>query len=355
MADGKSIVIYGGYDGYNVFNDVAILHTDTWTWEVKSTTANVQGRADHSATLIGTNMIVAFGFTGVSTSLSILSDIENLDVSTWSWRSVFNTSSDITKGQHTELMSGPSPGVIVGAVAGLAALFCILLIALHLCNRRYNQKHNDDDESLAKETNSLHEVYNMAERDESNYGDVLSSLSDTTISPITLARRGGKRIKRNFTDGVYNPTSPTSFHRFFSTPNMNDLPHSKRDSHHLEILSPDSPLEELHEATVEAKVPQILHIGQQPAGLVATTAKIDRPYSTFDGEEFILMGGGDERMMSPVSESAVDDIPDSVDPSALTSSTPKGKERLSVKQSNDDVSAIQTEVIYSNCRQKTTG
>ncbi|KAI9282509.1 hypothetical protein BC943DRAFT_114414 [Umbelopsis sp. AD052] len=48
MADGKSIVIYGGYDGYNVFNDVAILHTDTWTWEVKSTTANVQGRADHS-------------------------------------------------------------------------------------------------------------------------------------------------------------------------------------------------------------------------------------------------------------------------------------------------------------------
>jgi hypothetical protein len=39
---------YGGYDGYNVFNDVAILNTDTWAWEVKSTTANVQGRADVS-------------------------------------------------------------------------------------------------------------------------------------------------------------------------------------------------------------------------------------------------------------------------------------------------------------------
>jgi hypothetical protein len=284
--------------------------------------------------------------------LSILSDIENLDVSTWSWRSAFNTTSDVAKEQHTEMLNGPSPGVIVGAVAGLAALFCILLMALHMCNRRYNQKHHDEDESLRKEADSLHEVYNMTERYESNYDDVLSSLSDSTISPITLARRGGKRIKRNFTNDIYNPTSPTSFHQFFSTPTMNDSPHSKRDSHELEILSPDSPLEELHAATVEAKIPQILHIGQQPAGLVAATAKIDRPYSTFDGEEFILMGGGDERMMSPVSESAakMDELPDPVDPSSSSSVSPstavtKGKERASepIKQSNDDVSAVQAE------------
>lgn len=259
---------------------------------------------------------------------------------------MFNTTSDVAKVQHSEMSNGPSPGIIVGAVAGLAALFCILLIALHMCNRRYHLKHNDDDEDLGKETDSLHEVYNMTDRDDSNYGDVLSSLSDSTISPITLARRGGRRIKRNFTDEVYHPTSPTSFHRFFSTPNMNDSPHSKRDSHDVEILSPDSPLEELHEATVEAKVPQILHIGQQPAGMVAATAKIDRPYSTFDGEEFILMGGGDERMMSPVTESPVkfDELPDPSDP-ATPSPVAKGKEPTSesIKQSNDDVSAVQAE------------
>lgn len=266
-------------------------------------------------------------------------------MSTWSWRSVFNTTSDVAKPQHPEMSNGPSPGVIVGAVAALAALFCIILIALHICNRRYHQKHNDD-ESLGKAADSLHEVYNMTDRDDSTYGDVLSSLSDATISPITLARRGGRRIKRNFTDEVYHPTSPTPFHRFFSTSNVNDSPHSKRDSHDVEILSPDSPLEELHEATVEAKVPQILHIGQQPAGMVAATAKIDRPYSTFDGEEFILMGGGDERMMSPVTESPVklDDLPDPSDP-ATPSAMAKGKEPTSesIKQSNDDVDAVQAE------------
>ncbi|ORX50605.1 hypothetical protein DM01DRAFT_250918 [Hesseltinella vesiculosa] len=42
MPDG----VYGGYDGYHVFNDVAVLDTRTWTWTVKNTNAAVQGRAD---------------------------------------------------------------------------------------------------------------------------------------------------------------------------------------------------------------------------------------------------------------------------------------------------------------------
>ncbi|KAI8096489.1 uncharacterized protein BX664DRAFT_60249 [Halteromyces radiatus] len=48
MSDGVSILIYGGYDGYHVFNDVAVLDTRTWTWTVKNTNAAVQGRADVS-------------------------------------------------------------------------------------------------------------------------------------------------------------------------------------------------------------------------------------------------------------------------------------------------------------------
>lgn len=39
---------YGGYDGYHVFNDVAVLDTRTWKWTVKNTNAAVQGRADVS-------------------------------------------------------------------------------------------------------------------------------------------------------------------------------------------------------------------------------------------------------------------------------------------------------------------
>jgi hypothetical protein len=197
--------------------------------------------------------------------------------------------------------------VIVGAVASLAALFCILLIALHMCNRRYHPKQNEDNYSTGKDANSLHEAYSMNDRDDLMYGEVLSDTSGITIAPNALARRGGQRVKRSFTDNGYSPTSPNSFHRFFTTSNVNDLPHSKKDSLDGEgyIMPPGSPLEELHEATVEAKVPQILHIGTQPTGLVAATTKVERPYSTFDGEEFIILGGGDERMMSPVSEKSI--------------------------------------------------
>ncbi|KAI9263726.1 hypothetical protein BY458DRAFT_239666 [Sporodiniella umbellata] len=51
MPDGYSILIYGGYDGYHVFNDVAVLDTRTWKWMVKNTNAAVQGRADVSTFL----------------------------------------------------------------------------------------------------------------------------------------------------------------------------------------------------------------------------------------------------------------------------------------------------------------
>ncbi|KAI8641498.1 hypothetical protein BD408DRAFT_403378 [Parasitella parasitica] len=100
MSDRFSILVYGGYDGYHVYNDVAVLDTRTWTWTVKNTNAAVQGRADHTATLIGTNMIVAFGFTGVSTALTVMADIEVLDIITWSWTSVYTPSPGFNTGRN---------------------------------------------------------------------------------------------------------------------------------------------------------------------------------------------------------------------------------------------------------------
>ncbi|KAI8143462.1 hypothetical protein BJV82DRAFT_514585 [Fennellomyces sp. T-0311] len=56
MPDGVSILMqynrYGGYDGYHVYNDVAVLDTRTWTWTIKNTNAAVQGRADVSNFLL---------------------------------------------------------------------------------------------------------------------------------------------------------------------------------------------------------------------------------------------------------------------------------------------------------------
>lgn len=257
---------------------------------------------------------------------------------------MYNTSSDAAKGSTGEMaVAGPTPGVIIGAVASIAALFCILLIALHMCNRRYHSKHNEDEYSIDKETNSLQEAYSITDQDDPMYGEILSSTSGTTIAPITLARRGGQRVKRSFSYNGDSSTSPSSFHRFFSASNINDLPHSKKYSleSYGDIMPPHSPLEELQ--TVEAKVPQIIHIGKQPTGMVAATAKMDRPHSTFDGEEFIVLGGGDERMMSPVSEKSInlgiETLVNTPKPQTdavqegMTTSTAKGKERAH-EQSN---------------------
>ncbi|KAG2177013.1 hypothetical protein INT43_007667 [Umbelopsis isabellina] len=344
MPDGISIVIYGGYDGYNVFNDVAVLNTTSWAWEVKSTTANVQGRADVT-TLIGTNMIVAFGFTGVSTSLSILSDIENLDVETWSWRSAYNTSEDLArKASNDVIANGPSTAVIMGAVGGLAGLFCILLLALHICNRRNRRKsHNDDDaESMGKETNSLHHE-TLSSQDDPTFVELISSTGGTTVVPMSLARRGGQRVKRTYTDGDINEVG--SFNRLFSTSHRKDK--SIEQSPTEELNSPESPLEEVHQAAVVARSPQILQTGQQPVGLVADTSRPQaiRPHSTFDGEEFIVLGGGDERMMSPLTpKDTVQQISYSKPQDYITLTLPPSKQQAATPF-KDESTSIPLEII----------
>ncbi|CAO3675657.1 unnamed protein product [Rhizopus stolonifer] len=130
MPDGYSILIYGGYDGYHVFNDVAVLDTRTWKWTVKNTNAAVQGRADHTATLVGTNMIVAFGFTGVSTTLTVMSDIEVLDINTWSWTSVYTPT--IIQKINEISNDDSSVAIIAGAVTGGVVVFLLVLVILYL-------------------------------------------------------------------------------------------------------------------------------------------------------------------------------------------------------------------------------
>ncbi|KAF1796015.1 hypothetical protein FB192DRAFT_1437934 [Mucor lusitanicus] len=191
MSDGFSILVYGGYDGYHVYNDVAVLDTRTWTWTVKNTNAAVQGRADHTgnenekrlgsvhvywyinmidkATLVGSNMIVAFGFTGVSTALTVMADIEVLDVITWSWTSVYTPSPGYNTGGIGTRPNGgigdtnasgnangpgsPSIAIVAGAVTGGLVVFLLILVAFYLLNNYHQRQRNQTKDGRARGDN----------------------------------------------------------------------------------------------------------------------------------------------------------------------------------------------------------
>ncbi|RIA98480.1 hypothetical protein C1645_731695 [Glomus cerebriforme] len=79
----KKIIIYGGTDSTRniLYGDVAILDTNTWIWSSQDTTNPPSNRRGHTATLVGANMIVAFG----TTDISIESNIYILNILNWSW------------------------------------------------------------------------------------------------------------------------------------------------------------------------------------------------------------------------------------------------------------------------------
>jgi len=58
------VIIHGGV-GQNftgLFNDIAVLDTTTFTWNVIETSGTIPpARYSHTATMIGTNMLIAFG------------------------------------------------------------------------------------------------------------------------------------------------------------------------------------------------------------------------------------------------------------------------------------------------------
>jgi hypothetical protein len=114
--------------------------------------------------MVGTNMIVAFGFTGVSTALTVMSDIEVLDTITWSWTAMYTPSSGYntsipngssggggvggenpteigagTNGPNVNVPSSPSIAIVAGAVTGGLVVFVLILVAFYMINV-YHQK-----------------------------------------------------------------------------------------------------------------------------------------------------------------------------------------------------------------------
>jgi N-acetylneuraminic acid mutarotase len=79
----KNIIIYGGTDATKtvLYGDVAVLDTNTWSWTIQDTINPPKKRRGHSATLVGANMIVAFGRTDVSADTNIYV----LNILNWTW------------------------------------------------------------------------------------------------------------------------------------------------------------------------------------------------------------------------------------------------------------------------------
>ncbi|ORZ17944.1 hypothetical protein BCR42DRAFT_412817 [Absidia repens] len=225
MSDDSSILIYGGYDGYHVFNDVAVLDTRSWTWMVKNTSAVVQGRADHTATLIGNNMIVAFGFTGVSTSLTVMSDVEVLDITTWSWTSYYIPSPGYpgngeTPGGESQinLHGTPSMTIVAGAVTGGVIVFVLVIMTLYIFNFQQKQQER------ALPPLQRQDLLNHDDGDDGDGDD-----DDSTIIPRTDQHH---KLSDPFTRAIFSTTpsssiaatSPTLIDPFPSTPSSSTSP-----------------------------------------------------------------------------------------------------------------------------------
>lgn len=108
-------------------------------------------------------MIVAFGFTGVLTALTVMSDIEVLDITTWSWTSVYTPSAGYNTGGgagggygldngiggsnnrsagNNNVPSSPSISIVAGAVTGGLVVFVLILVAFYFLNYHHKRRNN---------------------------------------------------------------------------------------------------------------------------------------------------------------------------------------------------------------------
>ncbi|KAI9355772.1 hypothetical protein BD770DRAFT_112381 [Pilaira anomala] len=105
-------------------------------------------------------MIVAFGFTGVLTALTVMSDIEVLDITTWSWTSVYTPSAGYNTGGgghgldngigggnnrsagNNNVPNSPSISIVAGAVTGGLVVFVLILVAFYFLNCHQKRRNN---------------------------------------------------------------------------------------------------------------------------------------------------------------------------------------------------------------------
>ncbi|CAB5112211.1 galactose oxidase [Rhizophagus irregularis] len=139
--DGK-VIIHGGVNiNYNVlYGDVAVLDTtqSQFVWSLKETKGAVPpARYSHTATMVGTNMLIAFGYLANDVSDN---NIYVLDTTTFTWKENYTPNNlDYTNTiPHSGVSQEPSSskaGTIAGSVIGVISFF-LLIGGLFLFYRR---------------------------------------------------------------------------------------------------------------------------------------------------------------------------------------------------------------------------
>ncbi|RIA92637.1 hypothetical protein C1645_764600 [Glomus cerebriforme] len=145
--DGK-VVIHGGVNvDYTVlYDDVAVLDTtqSQYTWSIKGAGGNIPPkRYSHTATMVGTNMIITFGYLANDVSDN---NIYVLDTTTFTWKENYipnnleytDTTPFNTNSNFSQKSSSSKAGVIAGSTIGVI-MFFLLLGGLFWVYRRRKQ------------------------------------------------------------------------------------------------------------------------------------------------------------------------------------------------------------------------
>ncbi|CAI2187194.1 19494_t:CDS:2 [Funneliformis geosporum] len=145
--DGR-VIIHGGVnvDYSKPYNDIAILDTtiQPFTWFIPEVKGNVPpARYSHTATMVGTSMLIAFGVLSSSEKGDILDDnIYIFDTATYVWKDNFIPTTTPSPSPSPSPTSLPPSklGLIIGFTLGVIILLLLVSFGLYRLYRRRNKK-----------------------------------------------------------------------------------------------------------------------------------------------------------------------------------------------------------------------
>ncbi|CAI2177173.1 7104_t:CDS:2 [Funneliformis geosporum] len=153
--DGKVIIHGGANANYDVlYNDTAILDTTKlqFTWSLINTSGKIPpSRYSHTATLVGTNMLIAFGVINSKENGDFVDDnIYVLDTNTYEWKENYtpknldftmtSKSTGMIIEPHKAVSHAPMKiGIIVGLVIGIIIFLLLTVGSLLLFFRKRKQ------------------------------------------------------------------------------------------------------------------------------------------------------------------------------------------------------------------------
>ncbi|KAJ2799993.1 hypothetical protein H4R21_003346 [Coemansia helicoidea] len=153
LINATAIAIHGGAnaDFSQALGDVAVLNTNTWTWQRPAIANAPAARYAHAAVQAGPYMLLTFGYVPSTTQAPAAGDRGMLILDTASWQ--FVTAFDPGRARLSTLLMNQklSGGTIFGLfAASLVGLLVVLIMAYVGCTHYYSRHPlSDDDENVA--------------------------------------------------------------------------------------------------------------------------------------------------------------------------------------------------------------